>query len=84
MWLSKLKIALVQKDTVALEKLLKDIPTFSDEKDIKEAMYLTKEVVNVFQKLKEDTTISMKLIKKNIDFLKSTQTKTNSSLDITS
>ena len=84
MWLSKLKIALVQKDIDSLNDLVKDLPTFTNKKDIQEAMYLSREVVSVFQTLKDETELSMKLIKKNLEFLKSTHINTATKLDITS
>jgi len=84
MWNNKFKIALAQKDTNTLEKLLSNIPEFSDEKEIKDAQYLLKEAISLLQTLKEETAISMKQIKLNLDFLASTNNKAPSKLDIKS
>jgi len=82
MWLNQLKIAVVQKDMALLNTLLDDIPTFDDSQDIESAQILLQEAFQIFQKLKDDTAISMKQMKKNIDFLKSTQAPRSAKLDI--
>jgi len=84
MWLNQLKIAVVQKDMALLNTLLDDIPTFDDSQDIESAQILLQEAFQIFQKLKDDTAISMKQMKKNIDFLKSTQAPRSAKLDIKS
>ncbi len=81
MWLNKLKIAIVDKNTDTLNELLDDIPTFENKKDIEEAMYLLKEANKLLQTLKKETLSSMEHIKKNIEFLGS-ETQTTGRLDI--
>lgn len=85
MWLNQLKIAVVQRDLTLLNTLLDDIPTLEDPKDIESAQVLLNEAATVFTKLKDETAISMKKMKKSIEFLRSThsQKKTNK-LDIKS
>ena len=83
-WLNKLKIAVVQKDTKLVDKLLDDIPALEDEKEIKNALFLLDEAVNIVQNLQNETAISMKQLKKNIDFLSATQSSVINKLDITS
>ena len=84
MWLNKLKIAIVEKNTDALDKLLDEIPKFSDAKEIQEAAYLLREASELLHSLKDETALSMKQIKKNIAFLKSTQVQPSAKLDIRS
>ena len=84
MWINKFKIALVSKDTAQLKKLLDEIPKFSDKADAVEISCLLKEAVELFNTLKNETSSSMKQIKKNIDFLKSTHIQSSSKLDIKS
>ncbi|MCK4737710.1 MAG: hypothetical protein KAT10_04050 [Sulfurimonas sp.] len=84
MWLSKLKIAIVEKDTDVLDKLLDEVPKFTDVADAKEAMYLLREASILIHTLKDETSSSIKQIKKNIDFLSSTEAPKISKLDIKS
>ncbi len=82
MWLNKFKVALVQKDVTSLEKLLDEVPDFSSKSQAQSALYLFKEAIELLHMLKESTSISMKQIKQNIDFLESTQIRPQSTLDI--
>lgn len=84
MWLNQLKIAIVQKDTERLNALLDDIPSLKETDEIESAIYLLQEATNLVQQLKEETASSMVQIKKNINFLESTQNQTANKLDITS
>ena len=84
MWLKKLKIAIVLKDTDAIDTLMDAIPELENPKEVEEAIYLLKEASNLVITLKDDTFKSMNQMKKNIDFLKSTQNKPSSTLNITS
>lgn len=84
MWLDKLKIAIIEKDPNALGKLLDDIPQLQTPKEIEEAIYLLKEANSLMQSLKDETKASMKQIKKNLDFLRSTDIPTSKKLDIKS
>jgi len=84
MWLNKLKIAITNQDTNSIDELLNDMPQFSELSKMQEAMYLLKEAVSLSKKLQDETLYSMKQIKKNIKFIKSTQLDKISSLDITS
>jgi len=84
MWHNKLKIAIVNKDTDAIDSLLDNMPEFSEVSKMQEAMYLLKEVSSLAKMLQDETTISMKQIKRNINFLKSTNLDTSSTLNITS
>ena len=84
MWLNQLKIAIVQRDITLLSTLLDNIPTLEDPKDIESAQVLLAEASEIFKKLKDETASSMKKIKKNIEFLRSTHSQKINRLDIKS
>ncbi|WP_297484104.1 hypothetical protein [Sulfurimonas sp.] len=83
MWLKKLKIAVIQKDTKSLDVLLDDIPALEDAKEIEEALYLLQEAQKIVQTLKDETASSMLQMKKNIDFLNATTANKTAKFDIT-
>jgi len=82
MWLNKLKIAIIEKNVDLLGELADDIPQLTDAKEIQEAIYLLREASELVHALKDKTSDSMKQIKKNIDFLRSTEIPTSTKLDI--
>ena len=82
MWLKKLQIAIIEKNTDAIEKLLDTPPEFDNMKDVESAMYLLREAAELVYTLKDETALVIKQLKKNIDFLKSTQPSTVNKLDI--
>lgn len=82
MWMRKLKIAIVEKDVLTLQKLLGDVPELKEEGEIQEAFYLLKEATAQMQKLKDETLLSMQQVKKNVDFLRSTDSRSFKNLDI--
>lgn len=84
MWLTKLKIAIVQKDVDQLDTLLEDIPKLEDPKEIESAIYLLREATELMHMLKDETENSMKQLKKNLKYLRSTEVKPTSKLDIRS
>ncbi len=87
MWVTKFKIAIIEKDTDALVRLINSPVDFSRENDpqkIKEVMYLLNEASALLHALKEELVISMQQIKKNISFINSTQPQRNSKLNIKS
>jgi hypothetical protein len=84
MWLTKLKIAIVTKDTDSLSELIKDIPELSSKEDLEQASYLTKEAVELLKTFQADTKNSMAKIKKNLAFLRSTEVPISRKLDLTS
>ncbi len=61
-----------------------ETPKLTDVDKIKEAMFLLKEATTLLQSLKDETSESMKQIKKTMDFIKSTQHQDINKLDITS
>ena len=87
MWLNKLKVAIIQKDTDALDNLIDTMPKYDARKNLKEmqeVMYLFREALELLYTLKDETSTSMKQIKKNIDFLNVTITDSTNRLDIKS
>jgi len=82
MWLTNLKIAVIEQNTDKLSKLMKDIPMLSNNKEREEAIYLLKQATEFVSKLKNETAQSMKKIQKSLNFLKSTEHKTSAKLDI--
>ena len=61
-----------------------DIPQLEEKKDIEEALYLIKQASELVYSLQDKTAISMKQMKKNIDFLKSTEPQKQGKFDIKS
>ncbi|MDO9266564.1 MAG: hypothetical protein Q7U00_05715 [Sulfurimonas sp.] len=84
MWLAKLKIAIIEKNVDALNRLMDDVPQLKDKKEMEEAIYLLKEADRLIHTLKDETSASMKQIKKNLDFLRSNDIPTSKKLDIRS
>ena len=84
MWLNQLKVAVVQRDTELLSSLLDDIPALEDAQDIETAIYLLQEATTIMHQLKDETAVSMKQIKKNIDYLNSSVADQKSQFDVTS
>ena len=82
MWLDKLKIAVIEGDVASLQKLLSDVPELKEKREREEALYLLKEATSQMQKLKDETLISMQQMKKNIAFLRSTDSRSFKNLDI--
>ena len=84
MWLTKLKIAIIEKNADSLNKLLDAIPELKEEAQREEAVYLLQEANRVFNALKDETLKSMNQIQKNLQFLRSTDIPTSRNLDMMS
>ena len=84
MWLKKLQIAIIEKNTDELDKLLDETPKLENMKDMESAMYLLKEAAQLLYELKDDTASTMKQLKKNMEFLESTKPLKATKLDIKS
>jgi len=81
-WCNRLKIAIVEKNTDTINTLLDELPKLKKEDDIREAMHLLREASKLLQSLKDETSVTMTQIKKNIDFLNSSQPAKKNSLDV--
>lgn len=84
MWLQEFKIALIEEDTQKLAELSDADLQFETVEEVQEAMLLIQQADKLFNRLKNETALAMKQLKKNIDFLKSTEAPITSTLDITS
>lgn len=84
MWLNSLKVAVIEKDTQKLEELIETLPEFNSKDEMLEAAYILREALELLYTLKDETSASMKQIKKNLEFLESTHNKPKSKLDIRS
>lgn len=82
MWIQKLEIAIIERDADAIDALMDITPEFENPKDIESAMYLLREALEVVYTLKDETAYTIKQLKKNINFLASTQTQTQNRLDV--
>lgn len=82
MWLKRLQIAVIEKNIDELGRLLDEPLEFKNKDEIKSAMYLLAEAFKIVQEMKDETASVMLQLKKNIDFLKSTQGKSLNRLDI--
>lgn len=84
MWLAKLKIAIIEKNTDAMSALLDDLPELHEAKEIEEAIYLFKEATTLLTTLKDETQVTMEKIQKNLSFLRSTEKPSSNKLDLKS
>ena len=83
-WLTSLKIAIVEKNTDTISKLLDETPKFTNKDEMQEAMYILKEARKMLHALQDEVSASMLQIKKNIEFLQSTQPANKNTLDVSS
>lgn len=83
MWLTNLKIAIAEKDSAKLEKLLEESPTFSSVEQMQEALYLLKSAALLVYGLRDETALAMQQLKKNIDYMNATGASSKGKLDIT-
>ena len=84
MWLKELQSAIIKKDENALENLLNSPFKSDDIDEMKRAQFLLLEAIKVIEELKNETKITMIQLKKNIDFLNSTQLSADNKFDIRS
>lgn len=84
MWLDQLKIAVSQKDIELLGSLLSDIPNLTEKKELDSAIVLLAQAKEIVLNLQNETVASMQQIKKNREFLQSTQAVKSHRLDIKS
>jgi hypothetical protein len=82
-WLNKLKVAVVTKDVPLLDELLSSLPDELEDEERVQVLYLLKEGAKMISALQENTLTTMVQIKKNLDFLNSSDgTKVRNTLDI--
>lgn len=83
-WINSLKIAIIEKDPDALEKLLDNLPQFTELEDMEAAQSLLKEAGAFMHELKDKTAEGMERLKKHRDFLNSTRAPSSNKLDVKS
>lgn len=86
-WIDRLTLSIIKKDTDAIDYLLDTMPKFSavdDMKEIKEVLYLFKEALELLYVLRDETAVSMRQIKRNIDFLGANMSNTTNRLNVKS
>lgn len=84
MWVEKLKIAVVQKDTNLLDALLDNIPEHLSKEELDSAIVLIEQAREMVQTLQDETAAAMIQIQKNKEFLEATASDKQSRLDIIS
>ena len=84
MWIKKIQIAIIEKNIGELEKLVSSMPEFDNVQDMESAMYILREAAELVYTLKDETALAMSQIKKNINFLKSTQAPSANKFDVKS
>ena len=84
MWLKELKIAIIEKNTAKIDELINDIPTLEKNDEIQEAIYLLKAASDLVSGLQNNTQTSMSQMKRNLNFLKSTESKATAKFDVKS
>lgn len=82
-WLNRLKVAVVTRDVPLLDELLSSLPDELEDEERVQALYLLKEGAKMISALQENTLTTMVQIKKNLDFLNSSDgAKVRNTLDI--
>ncbi|MBN2870991.1 MAG: hypothetical protein JXK04_08570 [Campylobacterales bacterium] len=82
MWLSKFKAALVLEETDRIATLAEEMPLFDSPQEMEEAAYLLNQARELMEQNKLQTAQTLKQLKNTLDFLKSTQAHSASSLNI--
>ncbi|MDQ7045246.1 MAG: hypothetical protein Q9M32_04955, partial [Sulfurimonas sp.] len=65
MWLKQLTIAIVEKDTDKLSKLMEEVPELTKKEDLDSAICLLAEATQLTTSLRDDTQKSMIQMQKN-------------------
>ncbi|HLD24081.1 MAG TPA: hypothetical protein VJA83_09055 [Sulfuricurvum sp.] len=82
MWLTKLKTALILEDFEHLSALLDEMPQFETLQQMEEVSYLLAHSKISLEKNKAETAHILQQLKNSLDFLKSTQTESPSTLNL--
>ncbi|WP_457749343.1 hypothetical protein [Sulfurimonas sp.] len=84
MWLTKLQIAIIEKNPEAIDTLMKQMPKFESVDDMKSASALIQEALKLLYHLKNETSITLKKLKKHRNFLNATAENRKNKFDIIS
>jgi len=82
MWLSELKKALILQDFSALENIIATMPQFDSNDQIEEAAYLLSAALTLLETERISTLSAINQLKNTLDFLKSSETSPQSSLNL--
>ena len=82
MWLKSFKIAIAESNVEKITELIADVPVFDKVIDMTEALYLIREADKLMQRLQDENRQIKTKLAKHIEFIKSTQDKGQSNLDI--
>lgn len=82
MWLTKFKTALVLEETDKIVPLLEEMPHFESLAEMEEAAYLLRQATELVTHHKHETAQVLRQLKNTLEFLKSTPTPSDSSLNI--
>jgi hypothetical protein len=82
MWLDSFKLALILEETTTLSTLLDQMPRFENLAEMEEAAFLLQQAYELTERNKHETAHTLKQLKNTLEFLKSTQNLTDSSLNI--
>jgi len=81
LWLKAFKIAIAERNIEKIDELIQSTPEFESIQSMKEALYLIKEASTLIKESQNDILKTKHKLKKNIDFMQSTQTNRNSRFD---
>lgn len=82
MWLTKLKTALVLEEIDRISVLLDEMPHFDTIAQMEEAAFLLQQSKILVEGKKVQTAQTLQQLKNTLDFLKSTQIQSSSSLNL--
>lgn len=82
MWLNEFKIALVEKNIKKIDSLIIAMPQFKTISEMEEAFYLFKNAEKLLKTAQNETRITMKKLKNSIAFIKVSDVKKVSNIDI--
>ena len=82
MWHSELEIAIIEKDTQKISDLINSLPHFETVDEMKQAHCLMAEAADLIDAMRDEALLTMKHLKKHIDFLRSTQDPHENRFDI--
>jgi len=82
MWLTKLKTALVLEEIDRISILLDEMPQFDTIAQMEEAAFLLQQSKILLEGKKVQTAQTLQQLKNTLDFLKSTQIQSSSSLNL--
>jgi hypothetical protein len=82
MWLKRFKIALIERDSALISKLLDEMPKFDTISQMREAQLLMAQAHEFITLLKEETVESMAKIQQNKDYLRASVVSKSTTFNI--